>query len=60
VAGGGGEEIAAGYLGMYTVVGMKMERKRTELSGVTFGFMFLYGRRNKYRNIRNKYENEYF
>jgi hypothetical protein len=60
VAGGGGEEIAAEYLGMYTVVGMKMKRKRMELSGVIFVFIFLYGRRNEYRNTENKYKNEYF
>jgi hypothetical protein len=47
-------------LGMYTVVGMKMKRKRMELSGVIFVFIFLYGRRNEYRNTENKYKNEYF
>jgi hypothetical protein len=36
------------------------ERKWTELSGITFVFIFLCGSRNKYRNTRNKYENRYF
>jgi hypothetical protein len=40
-------------------IGMKTERKRTELSGATFVFIFLCGSRNKYRNTRNKYENGY-
>jgi hypothetical protein len=30
------------------------------LSGVIFVFIFLCGSRNEYRNIKNKYENEYF
>jgi hypothetical protein len=41
-------------------IGMKMERKRTELSGAIFVFIFLCGSRNEYRNSRNKYENGYF
>jgi hypothetical protein len=39
---------------------MKTERKRTELSGATFVFIFLYESRNEYRNTKNKYENGYF
>jgi hypothetical protein len=39
---------------------MKTERKRTELSGATFVFIFLCGNRNEYRNTGNKYENGYF
>jgi hypothetical protein len=39
---------------------MKTERKRTELSGVIFVFIFLCRSRNEYRNIGNKYENGYF
>jgi hypothetical protein len=42
------------------MVGMKTERKRTELSDITFVFIFLYGSRNEYRNTENKYENGYF
>jgi hypothetical protein len=41
-------------------VGMKMERKRTELSGVIFVLLFLCRNMNKYRNTKNKYENRYF
>jgi hypothetical protein len=41
-------------------VGMKMERKLMELSGAIFVFIFLCGSRNEYKNIKNKYENEYF
>jgi hypothetical protein len=41
-------------------IGMKTERKRTELSGATFVFIFLCGSRNEYRNTENKYENGYF
>jgi hypothetical protein len=41
-------------------IGMKTERKRTELSGATFVFIFLCGSRNEYRNTGNKYENGYF
>jgi hypothetical protein len=37
-----------------------MEQKWTELSGVTFVFIFLCGNRNEYRNTENKYENRYF
>jgi hypothetical protein len=36
-------------------VGMKTERKRTELSGATFVFIFFYGSGNKNRNPKNKY-----
>jgi hypothetical protein len=39
---------------------MKTEWKQTELSGVTFVFIFLCRSRNKYRNTGNKYENGYF
>jgi hypothetical protein len=39
---------------------MKTERKRTELSGAIFVFIFLCGSRNEYRNPGNKYKNEYF
>jgi hypothetical protein len=39
---------------------MKTERKQTELSAATFVFIFLYGSRNEYGNIGNKYENRYF
>jgi hypothetical protein len=39
---------------------MNTERKWTELSGATFVFIFLCESKNKYRNTRNKYENEYF
>jgi hypothetical protein len=38
---------------------MKTERKRTELSGATFIFIFLYESRNEYINIK-KNENGYF
>jgi hypothetical protein len=38
---------------------MKTERKRTELSGAIFVFIFLYRSRNEYRNTGNKYENGY-
>jgi hypothetical protein len=41
-------------------LGMKMERKRTELSSAIFVFIFLCGSRNEYRNTGNKYENGYF
>jgi hypothetical protein len=41
-------------------LGMKTERRWTELSGATFVFIFLCGSRNKYINTRNKYENGYF
>jgi hypothetical protein len=41
-------------------VGMKTERKRTELNGATFVFIFLCGSRNEYKNTGNKYENGYF
>jgi hypothetical protein len=41
-------------------LGMKTERKWTELSGATFVFIFLCRSKNKYRNTRNKYENGYF
>jgi hypothetical protein len=36
------------------------KRKRTELSGATFVFIFLCESINKYRNTENKYENGYF
>jgi hypothetical protein len=41
-------------------VGMKTERKRTELSAATFVFIFLCGSKNKYGNTGYKYENRYF
>jgi hypothetical protein len=41
-------------------IGMKTERKRTELSAVTFVFIFLCGSRNENENTGNKYENGYF
>jgi hypothetical protein len=42
------------------ILGMKTERKRTELSGAIFFFIILCGSRNEYRNNENKYENGYF
>jgi hypothetical protein len=39
---------------------MKTERKRTELIGVIFVFIFLCESRNECRNTGNKYENGYF
>jgi hypothetical protein len=45
---------------MVSIVGMKRKWKRTELSGATFVFIFLCGRRNEYRNTENKYKNGYF
>jgi hypothetical protein len=44
----------------YLFVRMKTQRKRTELSGATFIFIFLCRCRNEYRNTGNKYENRYF
>jgi hypothetical protein len=41
-------------------IGMKTERKRTELSGAIFVFIFLCGSRNGYRNTGNKNKNGYF
>ena len=38
---------------------MKTERKRTELSGATFVFIFFCGSGNEYRNPGNKYGNIY-
>jgi hypothetical protein len=39
---------------------MKTERKRVELSGAKFVFIFLCGSGNECRNTENKYENGYF
>jgi hypothetical protein len=39
---------------------MKIERKRTKLSGAIFVFIFLYGSKNEYSNTENKYENGFF
>ena len=45
---------------MVCPLGMKTERKRTELGAATFVFIFFYGNRNEYRNPGNKYRNEYY
>ena len=43
-----------------TCVGMKTERKRTELSATIFVFIFFCRSGNEYRNPGNEYGNRYY
>ena len=43
-----------------TSLGMKTERKRTELSAIIFVFIFFCRSGNEYRNPGNEYGNRYY